>query len=44
VHGKFGAAVTLRSQGVLVPNGEGGRRALLEDLAWAALRNFGTKA
>lgn len=45
VHGKFGAAFTLRSQSVLVPNGEGGRwRALLQDLAWAALQNLGTKA
>lgn len=45
VHGKFGAAFTLRSQSVLIPNSEGARwRALLEDLSWAALQNFGTKA
>jgi hypothetical protein len=44
VHGKFGAAFTLRSQSVLLPNGESGRwRALLQDLAWAALQNLGTK-
>lgn len=45
VHGKFGAAFTLRSQSVLIPNSEGERwRGLLQDLAWAALQNLGSKA
>ncbi len=45
VHGKFGAAFTLRSQSVLVPNTEAGLwRTLFQDLAWAALQNLGSKA
>jgi hypothetical protein len=45
VHGKFGSAFTLRSQSVLAPDAEAGVwRRLLQDLAWAALQNFGSKA
>jgi len=45
VHGKFGAAFTLRSQSVLVPDTEAAAwRQLLHDLAWAALQNLGSKA
>ncbi|HEY9235231.1 MAG TPA: hypothetical protein VIP08_09380 [Phenylobacterium sp.] len=45
VHGKFGSAFTLRSQSVLAPDAEAGVwRGLLQDLAWAALQNLGSKA
>lgn len=44
VHGKFGSSFSLRSQSVLTPDLEGGAwRSLLQDLAWAALQNLGTK-
>jgi hypothetical protein len=45
VHGKFGSAFTLRSQSILTPDAEAGVwRSLLQNLAWAALQNIGTKA
>jgi hypothetical protein len=45
VHGKFGSAFMLRSQSVISPNMDAVLwRALLKDLAWAALQSFGNKA